>query len=137
VHQTLVYPITDRDFSTSSYAENGDGYLLTRHAMEWFWACYLGPEGDGRDWRASPLVAVSLHGLPPAHVITAEFDPLCDEGEAYASRLRDAAVPVTRTRYDGMIHAFFTMPELLDDGERAVADVACELRAAFEPSTST
>ena len=133
-HQTLVYPVTNHDFSTPSYTENAEGYLLTRQAMDWFWSHYLGPEGDGSDWRTSPLRAESLAGLPPAHILTMEFDPLRDEGEAYAARLREAGVPVVLSRYDGAIHGSFTMPELLDDGARAVDEVALQLRAVFEGS---
>jgi len=133
-HQTLVYPVTNHDFSTPSYAENAEGYLLTRQAMDWFWGHYLGADGDGSDWRASPLRAKSLAGLPPAHILTMEFDPLRDEGEAYAARLQDAGVPVVLSRYEGAIHGSFTMPEVLDDGARAVEEVALQLRSVFERS---
>jgi acetyl esterase len=131
-HQALVYPVTDFDLASPSYHANAEGYLLTRYSMEWFWAHYLGAAGDGSDWRASPMRAASLAGLPSTHIITAEFDPLRDEGEAYAARLREAGVPVISTRYEGMIHAFFNMSELIDDGERAITEVASELRAAFD-----
>jgi acetyl esterase len=133
-HQTMLYPVTDYSFDTPSYGVNAEGYLLTRDAMHWFWDQYLGAEGDGTDWRASPLRAPSLEGLPPAHVITAEFDPLCDEGEAYAARLRDSGVEVRCTRYEGQMHSFMPMQELIEDGERAVDEVAEVLRAAFERS---
>ncbi len=131
VHQSLVYPVTNFDLSTPSYADNGDGYLLTRAAMKYYWAHYLGPDSDGSDWRASPLRAADLSGLPSAHVVTAEFDPLRDEGEAYASALRDAGVRVVAKRYDGMIHGFLGMTEAIDDAERMVTEVATELREAF------
>ena len=85
--QLLVYPVTDHDYGTDSYRDNADGYLLTRDGMVWFWDHYLGPDGDGSHPHASPLRAEDLSGLPPAHVITAEYDPLRDEGEAYAKRL--------------------------------------------------
>ena len=88
--QLLVYPVTNHDFGTPSYAENGDGYLLTRDMMTWFWDHYVTTADDGKDPLASPLQATDLSGLPRALVLTAEFDPLRDEGEAYAARLRDA-----------------------------------------------
>ncbi len=132
-HQLLVYPVTDRDFSTASYRENGNGYLLTRSSMEWFWDHYMGNAADSADPYASPLRATNFASLPPATIITAEFDPLRDEGEAYADRLRAAGVPVTSTRYDGMIHGFFTMANALEDGGRAVDAASAALRKAFAP----
>ena len=92
--QVLVYPVTDAARDTVSYHDNGDGYLLTEPDMAWFWDCYLGPDGDPADRFASPLHAADLAGLPPALVITAEYDPLRDEGEAYARRLDGFDVPV-------------------------------------------
>ena len=131
VFQALIYPILDYDLNTPSYLENADGYLLTRDTMRWFWQCYLGREEDGGDPYASPLRAEELRGLPPALVITAEHDPLRDEGEAYAARLRAAGVPVTLTRYDGMIHAFFRRTELFDKAKVAMQQVADALKRAF------
>ncbi len=130
-HQTLVYPVTDHSFDTASYSENAEGYLLSRNSMRWFWGHYLSSDADGDNPLASVLRVKDLSGLPPAHVVTAEFDPLRDEGEAYASRLRDAGVATTATRFDGMIHGFFTMGAVLDAGARAVDEAASELRAAF------
>ena len=129
--QLLVYPVTDRDFETASYRDNADGYLLTRDGMIWFWEHYLGPDGDGAHPHASPLRATSLADLPPAHVVTAEYDPLRDEGEAYAERLREAGVPVTLTRYPGQIHAFFGMHGILDDAGRAADEAAERMKAAL------
>ena len=129
--QLLVYPVTDRNFETASYRDNADGYLLTRDGMIWFWDHYLGPDGDGAHPHASPLRAASLAGLPPAHVVTAEYDPLRDEGEAYAERLREAGAPVTLTRYAGQIHAFFGMHGILDDAARATDEAAERLKAAL------
>jgi acetyl esterase len=129
--QLLVYPVTDHDFARPSYAENASGYFLERDDMRWFWDHYL-PDAAARDaTTASPLRARDLSGLPPAHVITAEFDPLRDEGEAYAARLREAGVPVTHTRYDGQIHGFFGMAALIPRGREAIAEAGAKLRAAF------
>jgi acetyl esterase len=129
--QLLVYPATDVAYDTPSYRENATGYFLELDAMRWFYDHYLRSDADRADPRASPLRAADLHGLPPALVITAEFDPLRDEGEAYAARLREADVPVTLTRYHGMIHGFFGMAPLLDQGKHAVAEAAAALRGAL------
>jgi acetyl esterase/lipase len=126
--QLLVYPVTDHSYETPSYRENADGYLLTKDAMVWFWNHYLQAPGDGANPYASPLRAASLAGLPPAMVITAEYDPLRDEGEAYARRLREAAVPVTLKRYDGMIHGFFILTGVFDEAIQAIAEAAAEIR---------
>jgi acetyl esterase len=131
VQQTLVYPVTNYDLDTRSYRENATGYLLTRDGMRWFWRHYLDREGQGKEPYASPFQAPSLAGLPPALVITADCDPLLDEGEAYAARLRDASVPVTLTRYEGMFHGFFRMTRLLDKAKAALDEVAGSLRKAF------
>jgi acetyl esterase len=128
-HQLLVYPVTNHDFTTASYEENKQGYLLSREMMRWFWNHYLAKPEDGADPYASPLRAASFAGLPPAHVITAEFDPLRDEGEALAARLARDGVPTTRSRYDGMIHGFFSMSAMLDAGKRAVAEAAAAVKA--------
>jgi acetyl esterase len=131
VHQVLIYPVTDHAFDTPSYIENATGYVLTREAMRWFWNQYLAGEAQGGEPYASPLRAPNLAGLPPALVITAEFDPLRDEGEAYAARLRNAGVPVTLTRYPGMIHGFVRMTRILDKARTALDEIAGSLQKAF------
>ena len=131
VHQLLVYPVTDFNFATPSYRENAQGYLLGRTDMVWFWNHYLRDEADGGNPLASPLRAEDLRGLPPALVITAEYDPLRDEGEAYAEKLRAAGVPVTCTRYDGMVHGFFNMFVAVDRAKDAIRQAADALREAF------
>jgi acetyl esterase len=131
VYQLLVYPVTDYNFDTASYRENADGYLLTKDAMVWFWNHYLRSAADGNDPQASPLRAQNLRDLPPALVLTAEFDPLRDEGEAYARRLQEAGVPVTLKRYDGMIHGFFSLGKVFPQGKQAIQEAANGLRTAF------
>lgn len=128
--QLLVYPVTDMTQSHPSMAENADGYLLTRDTMEWFRQQYIG-DGDRADPSVSPLHAPDLSGLPPALVVTAEFDPLRDEGEAYAARLQEAGVPTTLMRFDGQVHGFFAMPSLLDDAKVALDAAGAALRAAL------
>jgi acetyl esterase len=135
--QVLVYPVTNHSFDTESYRENGDGYLLTKDMMVWFWDHYLENDADGQNPLASPLLAEDLSGLPPALVITAEYDPLRDEGEAYAARLAEAGVPVQHTRYDGQIHAFFQMPAAIPAGNDAIDQVAAELRRVFAESAAS
>jgi acetyl esterase len=130
-YQLLVYPVTDYHFDTASYRENAEGYLLTKDAMVWFWNHYLRSAADGNSPLASPLRAGNLRGLPPAMVLTAEFDPLRDEGEAYAARLQDAGVPVTLKRYEGMIHGFFSLGMVFTQGQQAMADAAAGLRGAL------
>jgi acetyl esterase len=129
--QVLIYPVTDHDLTTGSYQENADGYLLTRDMMAWFWDHYLADESQGKDPLASPLQAADLSGLPPAFVLTAEFDPLRDEGEAYADRLEEAGVPVTRKRYDGHIHAFWQMPGVFPSAVTAAEEAAAAMQGAM------
>jgi acetyl esterase len=129
--QLLVYPVTSRDFDTSSYRHNGEGFNLTLDAMRWYWDHYLQRPEDASNPYAAPLAAENLKSLPPALVITAECDPLCDEGEAFAKRLQAAGVPTTYSRYDGMIHGFFGMNAVLDKGKQAVAEACAALQQAF------
>lgn len=129
--QLLVYPVTDCNFATESYSSNAEGYQLSRDGMVWYWNHYLQSDADASNPYAAPLQAQDLGGLPPAIVITAEFDPLRDEGEAYARRLEGAGVPTTCTRYDGMIHGFFGMAAAVDKGKQAIDQAASMLKAAF------
>jgi len=129
--QLLLYPVTDlRSVDTPSYLENANGYFLTRSAMVWFREHYLARLEDRDDPLASPLASSDLGGLPPALLITAEYDPLRDEGEAYARALQAAGVPCTLTRYDGAIHAFASMYAYIDLGRAALNESAAALRAA-------
>ena len=129
--QLLVYPVMARDFNTASYLQNGEGYMLTTDGMKWFWDHYLRNDADASNPYAAPAASKDLSGLPPALVITAEFDPLRDEGEAYAQRLKTAGVATTSSRYDGMLHGFFTMSAVIDKGKEAISEASSALRAAF------
>jgi acetyl esterase len=130
-HQVLVYPVIDAACDAPSYTENAEGYFLEATGMRWFWDHYLGPNGDGAHHHASPIRAGDLSGLPPAVVITAEFDPLRDEGEAYAEALQAAGVPVTVQRYDGMIHGFVSMPMLFPEADDAMRRIRDALRGVL------
>jgi acetyl esterase len=99
--------------------------------MRWYWDHYLQQPADASNPYAAPLVAQNLKGLPPALVITAEYDPLRDEGEAYAKRLQEAGVATTCRRYDGMMHGFFGMTAVLDKGKQAMVEACAALRQAF------
>ena len=126
--QLLVYPAVDAADASPSMTENGVGYILTKETMDWFMHNYA---ADPLDWRASPLLAESHEGLAPAVVITAEFDPLRDQGTAYANKLEAAGVQVTHTNYDGMVHAFFQLSPLSDAGKAAITQVAEAAKAAL------
>jgi acetyl esterase len=130
-HQLLIYPVTDADFGRPSYRENAEGYLLTTKAMEWFWGHYVPDPAQRAEPYAAPLRAKDLAGLPPAFVITAEYDPLRDEGEAYAKRLQQAGVPTRLQRYDGAIHGFFAMGLLSEVARTALADAVAEAKRAL------
>jgi acetyl esterase/lipase len=132
VAQILIYPGTDMSMDYPSHRRHAAQLPLTRAAMHWFTAHYLRNPSDESDWRASPLRAANFMGLPPALVVTAGFDPLCDEGEAYAATLRQAGVPVELERFEGQIHGFATMGRMVADADRAVALVAASLRRAFK-----
>ncbi|MFF5174562.1 alpha/beta hydrolase [Micromonospora sp. NPDC000089] len=128
--QLLVYPNTDQRPGRRPAGEE-DPLLFNRHSVDWYRRHYLAAPADAANPLASPLLADDHAGLPPALVITAEYDPLCDEGERYADRLRDAGVPVRSTRYPGMVHGFFAMPGVFDAGRRAQDEAAAFLRDVF------
>jgi acetyl esterase len=129
--QLLIYPATEHDVDKPSAIQNAEGYLLQRESVRWFWAHYLDGATDEPDWRASPLRAESLAGLPPALVVTAEFDPLRDDGRLYAERLRADGVKVTYSNYDGMVHGFYWMLAVVDRTRDLHAEIAREVRAAL------
>lgn len=129
--QLLFYPVTNMDFETQSYRDNGADYYLTTDSMRWFWGHYLESKDMGRDVRASPLLVEDASDLPPVFVVTAEFDPLRDEGEAYADLLQEAGNDVTVKRYEGQIHGFVTLLGVMDVGKQAIEDAAAQLLQAF------
>lgn len=128
--QLLLYPITNFAFDTESYRENAEGFMLTRRGMQWYWDQYLERDLDGRHPYASPLQAHDLSGLPPATVVTAGYDPLRDEGTAYAERLAAADVPVRHEHFPAMHHAFISFRDL-DVADDGLAVVAESLRDVF------
>ncbi|MBO0849769.1 MAG: alpha/beta hydrolase [Pseudonocardia sp.] len=130
VAQLLIYPVTDFNFSTDSYRDNAEGYLLTKASMQWFWAHYLGAQELADDPYACPARAGDLAGLPPAYVATCEYDPLRDEGEAYAQRLAEAGVKVTAKRFDGMLHGFLWMAGVIPSGLGIYDDLVAVLQQA-------
>ncbi len=132
--QLLIYPVTQLGQpDMPSMRENAKGYFLERDGMAWFTRMYCPDTAHHRDPRLSPLLAADLSGLPPAYIVTAGFDPLRDEGIAYANKLDAAGVPVTQVNYPGMIHGFFSMRGLIPKAREAVAASAAALRAALVP----
>jgi len=131
VHQIMAYPVIDNDFTNASYTRRANGPVLTKASMEWFWNHYMRNEDDANNPYAAPIRAKDLSGLAPALVITAEFDPLHDEGVAYAKRLEEAGVPTVHADYDGMIHGFFTMGHVIDKGAHALNLAADALKKSF------
>lgn len=128
--QVLIYPCTDLVADLPSHHRRAHGYLLTRPQYLWYVENYVGT-GDPADWRLSPLRAASLDGLPPALVLTAGFDPLLDEGRAYAARLAGSGVPVVHTVYADMVHGFINLGARLPRAGQAIADIAKGL-ASFD-----
>ncbi|MBT6274922.1 MAG: alpha/beta hydrolase [Chromatiales bacterium] len=132
VFQLLVYPVTDYRCESDSYERYGTGYgVLEKKTMLWFQGHYLSSAADADNWMASPLKAASLANLPPALVMTAEFDVLHDEGVAYCEALAAAGVPAEHQEYPGMIHGFFALTPIVDDAGLAQANAAAALRKAF------
>ena len=129
-YQLLVYPATTSVLETASHRQfaKDSYYILSRADMEWFWGHYLGSEADRTNPYACPASAQTLRSVAPAFVITAEYDPLRDEGEAYAARLREEGVQVVLRRYDGVTHGFFGMPAQLDKAKAAIAEAGSALR---------
>lgn len=131
--QLLVCPaVGDPRSQSASYRAFGSGYFLTASDMLWFWQNYSSSADDERNPYALPLEAREFSGLPPAIILTAEYDPLRDDGERYAEKLRDAGVPVFLKRYDGAFHGFWNMAGVLDAGQIALRDASAKLREAFE-----
>ena len=131
--QVLVYPITDHDMTTASYIEHGgDDTLVGKQEMAWFFDHYVPDAADRDNAEVSPLRATDLSGVASAVVVTDEYDPLRDEGVAYAARLREAGVPVTPHHYEDMPHAFFSLVNIFERGNEAVEQVAGDIRASLE-----
>ena len=134
-HVALFYPVIDPSCGSPSMGEFGNGYLLTREAIQWFWECYL-PTSSWTDPRARVLTA-DLRDFPPTTIVTAEFDPLRDEGEAFAARLRAALVPVEVHCFTGMIHGFAGLPQLTPQADQAAALLGHALARSFSEMSPT
>lgn len=135
--QALIYPITDCDLDRPSYHENATGYFLTRSQMEWFWQHYIADPEQRQHPYASPLRASTLQGLPPAFILTAEFDPLRDEGEAFAAALTEAGIPVLLHRVPGMIHAYIKRVDQFEDALASIRMTGEALRQAMAAKART
>lgn len=127
-YQLLIYPATDGAMNTLSMRENSEGYLLTRRDVVWAYNHYLSEVGDKLNPLVSPLLAADHSGLPAAIIVTAEFDPLRDEGEAYGEKLRQGGVPVKVRRYDGMIHGFLSLSGVVTRGQEGLREIGADLR---------
>jgi acetyl esterase len=127
--QVLIYPAVDFAMTHPSHSEPETSILLTHSAIKWFSSHYLNAPTDGNDWRASPARTTTLAGLPPAYVLTAGADPLRDEGDEYAERLKQAGVAVTYRHFPGQFHGFFTMGKLLPQANVAASEIGAWLRA--------
>ena len=131
-HQLLIYPVIDVAQATDSYRENANGYLLTALGMKMFWELYLGGAQTTESSLASPAQASDLSGLPASTVITAQYDPLRDEGEIYAERLKAAGNQVALRRWDGVFHGFVGFADRLTKGSEAILFSAKRLRESFD-----
>lgn len=129
-------PALDHAFDTASYVANAVGCGLTREEMQWWWGQYLGGEADGETSLASPLRALDLRGVAPAHIVTAEFDPLRDEGDAYAARLAAAGVRVSHRQYRGAIHGFLSLTTESAIARQASADICRAVQSALAPDAA-
>ncbi len=127
--QVLIYPATDFAMKHPSHREPETSILLTHSVIKWFCDHYLGSSADIDNWKASPARAATLAGLPPAYVMTAGADPLRDEGDEYAKRLKDAGVAVTYRHFPGQFHGFFTMGKLLNQANVAASEIGVWLKA--------
>jgi acetyl esterase len=130
--QLLIYPATDAAMRHDSITRFAEGYVLTRATMRWFYDQYLRAPEDAADWQASPLAAPDLGGLPSAFVLTAGYDPLCDEGDAYAVRLAASGVAVTHRRFPGQVHGFAMNGKIIRAAETALDETAAALRAVWQ-----
>ena len=130
--QLLIYPATDQRGESASHQRNGKGYLLTSEGIDYFRGCYLPNPKDWTDWRASPLLAANHAGVASAFIMTAGYDPLLDEGRAYAEALAKAGVEVSYREYPDMVHGFVLFGGVLDTANAALADCCAQLRHAFE-----
>jgi acetyl esterase len=129
--QMLIYPATDSSKQSASRVAFAEGYFLTKDLMDWFWKAYVPTSTDLADLRLSPLLAKDFKGLPPAFVLTAGYDPLRDEGRAYADRLIDAGIKTTYVNYPGTIHGFFSLTRFLSQGLKANDEAAAVMSAHF------
>jgi acetyl esterase len=132
VFQLLIYPTTQLRAKTESMTAFAEGYFLEKKTMDWFFDQYMPADADMNDWRVSPLAAPDLSGLPKAYVVTAGFDPLKDEGKAYADKLNRAGVAAVYIDYPTMVHGFFNMSGVLPTAREAIAEAGKALRKAFE-----
>lgn len=130
-YQLLIYPATDMHMTTESHRKFAEGHLLTRATMDWCQEHYLKSAADRDDWRASPLRAEKLSGLPPAYMLIAGNDPLRDEGEAYAMKLKAAGVPVVLREFEGQVHGFIAMGRIMPQANQALAEMGVALKLAF------
>jgi acetyl esterase len=137
VTQVLAYPAVEGTFTTASWSEFADAPLLSTADARWFWEQYVGPEHRAGDHLAAPMRAESLRDLPPALILTAEVDPIRDDAEAYAARLRRDGVPVSLTRYAGVFHGFVTEVGVFVQSKQAIDEVCLHLRDIARKSSAT